>query len=84
MGMSEFYGQRDDDASMNTIHRALELSVALLDTADMCGPFVNEELVEQAIAGKRDRVVLATKFGIVRGERPEDRSVNGRPVPSEK
>src|SRR5882724_12185294 len=65
MGMSEFYGSRDDDESIATIHRALELGVTLLDTSDMYGPHTNELLVGQAIAGRRDQVVLATKFGIV-------------------
>jgi aryl-alcohol dehydrogenase-like predicted oxidoreductase len=68
MGMSEFYGPGDDAESIATIHRALELGVTLLDTADMYGPFTNEELVGRAIAGRRDEVVLATKFGNVRGE----------------
>ena len=66
MGMSEFYGQLDDAESLATIHRALELGVTLLDTADIYGPFKNEELVGRAIKGRRDEVVLATKFGIVR------------------
>ena len=66
MGMSEFYGAGDDSESIATIHRALELGVTLLDTADMYGPFTNEELVGRAIAGRRDEVVLATKFGIMR------------------
>ena len=68
MGMSEFYGAGDDAESIATIHRALELGVTFLDTADMYGPFTNEELVGRAIAGRRDEVVLATKFGNVRGE----------------
>ncbi|GAA4541079.1 aldo/keto reductase [Amycolatopsis samaneae] len=75
MGMSEFYGQGDDTESIATIHRALDLGVTLLDTADMYGPFVNEELVGRAIADRRDRVVLATKFGIVRD--PDDPSKRG-------
>ena len=66
MGMSEYYGHGDDQESVATIHRALDLGVTLLDTADMYGPFTNEALVGRAIAGRRDRVVLATKFGIER------------------
>ena len=80
MGMSEFYGARDDAESIATIHRALELGVTLLDTADMYGPHTNEVLVGKAIAGKRDRVVLATKFGIQRGDNPADRAINGKPA----
>src|SRR6478609_6367531 len=81
MGMSEFYGARDDDESIATIHRALELGVTLLDTANMYGPFINEELVGRAIADRRDRVVLATKFGIVRDpDDPSVRGINGRPA----
>src|SRR5687768_11749366 len=68
MGMSEFYGSADEDEAVRTIHRALELGVTLLDTADMYGPFTNERLVGRAIADRRDQVVLATKFGNVRGE----------------
>jgi aryl-alcohol dehydrogenase-like predicted oxidoreductase len=75
MGMSEFYGARDDAESIATIHRALELGVTLLDTSDIYGPHTNEELVGRAIADRRDRVVLATKFGVVRD--PDDPSVRG-------
>ncbi|MGD4069808.1 aldo/keto reductase, partial [Xanthomonas citri pv. citri] len=78
MGMSEFYGARDDAGSTATIHRALDLGVSLLDTADMYGPFVNEELVGRAIAGHRDQVVLATKFGNVRDPaNPTARRIDG-------
>ena len=80
MGMSEFYGTRDDQESTATIHRALDLGITLLDTADIYGPFINEELVGQAITGRRDDVVLATKFGIVRDPaKPAARGVDGRP-----
>ncbi len=80
MGMSEFYGPGDDAESVATIHRALELGVTFFDTADMYGPYVNEELVGAALAGHRDRVVIATKFGIVRDTSDtSSRSVNGRP-----
>jgi aryl-alcohol dehydrogenase-like predicted oxidoreductase len=80
MGMSEFYGPSNDKDSTATIHRALELGINMLDTADMYGPFTNEELVGRAIKGKRDRVVIATKFGNVRDpDDPTKRSINGRP-----
>ena len=80
MGMSDFYGARDDGESIRTIHRALELGVTMLDTADMYGIGKNEELVGKAIAGKRDQVFLATKFGIVRdaGD-PSVRGIKGSP-----
>jgi aryl-alcohol dehydrogenase-like predicted oxidoreductase len=71
MGMSEFYGARDEEEALATIHRALDLGVNFLDTADMYGPFTNEKLIGRAIASRRDEVVLATKFGNVRGENGE-------------
>jgi len=79
MGMSEFYGEGDETESVMTIHRAIELGIDFLDTADMYGLGANEELVGRAIAERRDQVTLATKFGIQRSEDPRDRSINGRP-----
>jgi len=79
MGMSEFYGEGDETESIATIHRALELGCDFLDTADMYGLGRNEELVGRAIAERRDEFVLATKFGIQRGDDPRSRSINGRP-----
>ena len=79
MGMSEFYGPSDEAGSLATIDRALELGVDLLDTADMYGRGENERLVGRATGERREDVVLATKFGIVRGDEPTDRSVSGRP-----
>src|SRR6187551_1990358 len=79
MGMSEFYGARDEQEALETIHRALDLGVTFLDTADMYGPFTNERLVGRAIKGRRDEVVLATKFGNVRSEDGAFLGISGRP-----
>ncbi len=80
MGMSEFYGTADRAASIATIHRALDLGITFLDTADMYGRGANEELVGEAVADRRDRVVLATKFGNVRGPDGKPAGVNGTPA----
>ena len=80
MGMSDFYGPRDEREATATIHRALELGVTLLDTADVYGPHTNEELVGRAVHGRpRGSYLVATKFGIVRGSDPQLRGVDGRP-----
>jgi aryl-alcohol dehydrogenase-like predicted oxidoreductase len=79
MGMSEFYGSADEDEAVATILRALDLGVTFLDTADMYGPFTNEKLVGRALAGRRDEVVLATKFGNQRGEDGSFLGINGKP-----
>jgi aryl-alcohol dehydrogenase-like predicted oxidoreductase len=79
MGMSEFYGSADEGEAIATIQRALDLGISFLDTADMYGPFTNEKLVGRAIAGRRDEVVLATKFGNERGEDGSFLGINGKP-----
>src|SRR3984957_6985186 len=80
MGMSDFYGARDDDESVATIHRALDLGLTFFDTADMYGPFTNEVLLGRALGARRDEAMIATKFGIVRDpDDPTRRAINGRP-----
>jgi aryl-alcohol dehydrogenase-like predicted oxidoreductase len=79
MGMSDFYGPADDERSIETIHKTLDLGINFLDTADVYGPFTNERLVGRAIRDRRDDVILATKFGNVRGEDGSWLGINGRP-----
>jgi aryl-alcohol dehydrogenase-like predicted oxidoreductase len=79
MGMSDFYGESDEERSISVLHRALDIGVVFWDTADMYGPFENEKLVGRALSGRRDEVVLATKFGVVRGEDGSMKGIDGSP-----
>src|ERR1700761_6062500 len=80
MGMSEFYGSFNDEESIKTLHRSLELGVNFWDTADIYGPYINEELVGKALKGRRQQITLATKFGILRDPKnPQVRGVSGKP-----
>ena len=79
MGMSEFYGEHNDQESIKTLHRAYELGITFFDTADMYGPYTNEKLLAKGLKAFRDKITIATKFGIVRDDDPTKRSINGKP-----